>query len=85
MAQVCVPLSACGGLEIDGRSYEAKKGFVDVPDHLVSRVVRRGGCFLPARPARSAGFVCEVCGFHALIRTCGRCGGRCHRQGETDA
>lgn len=81
--RLAVNQSNVGGIDMDGRRYRARDGFVEVPAHLAERAVRYGDCFEPAGVPRASGFVCEECGFHALIRTCGRCGGRCHRPGET--
>ena len=83
MAKVLVPSSSCAGVDVDGRRYVASKGVMDVPDHLVARLKRNGECFTPSGAAFAAdGFICESCGFHAVLKTCGRCGARCHRPGE---
>lgn len=88
MAKLCVPQSACAGIDVNGRRYRAdRSGRVDVPDHLVRTLKRNGELFEPnlAGP-RSEGFICQSCGFHAVFRTCGRCGGPCTRpnEGATD-
>lgn len=84
MAKLCVPSSMCAGVDVAGRRFRAdRKGQVDVPDHLVRTLKRNGELFAPANaPMGVRGFVCEACGFHALIRTCGRCGGTCARPEE---
>lgn len=85
MAKMCVPQSNCGGVDVDGTRYRARNGFLDVPDHLVKRLKAAGECFEPAQPTRAEGFICDDCGFHALFRTCGRCGGHCTRPSERKA
>lgn len=84
--RICVPDRAFAGLDVEGVRYRAKDGVmtVDNPRHAAA-MLRNGEAFVPAEPVRAAGFVCEDCGFHALFRTCGRCGGTCHRPGEHDA
>ncbi len=84
MAKLCVAQSLCAGIDAGGRRYMAdRKGQVDVPDHLVSSLKRDGQLFEPNLGGpRTDGFVCEGCGFHAVFRKCGRCGGTCHRPGE---
>lgn len=82
--RVLVPQAAVAGIDLDGKRYHAKGGSmtVDNPDH-VKRMIRDLECFQPSNIPQSAkGFICADCGFHALIRICGRCGGDCHRPGE---
>ena len=83
MAKLCVPQSNCGGIDVNGTRYRARNGYLEVPDRLVKHLKVNGECFEPARTlTRVPGWVCEACGFHALLRTCGRCGGQCHRPEE---
>lgn len=87
MAKLLVPQSACAGIDVDGRRYRAdRNGQVEVPDHLVKRLKANGELFSPSHATWGAtGFFCERCGFHAVFRICGRCGGTCHRPDEVDA
>lgn len=84
MAKLCVPQSLCAGVDVGGRRFRAdRKGQIDVPDHLVRALKRNGELFEPnlAGP-KTEGYRCVDCGFHAVFRKCGRCGGVCVRQGE---
>ena len=87
MPRILVPQAAIAGIDLDGRRYHAHKGSMTVDDvGHAKRMVRDLECFTPSNiPQTARGFVCEDCGFHALIRTCSRCGGTCHRPGEHDA
>lgn len=82
MAKLCVPQEMCAGVDVDGRRYRARNGLVEVPDRYVSRL-KRSELFEPSKPVRAAGFICESCGFHAVFRSCSRCGGVCHRPKES--
>lgn len=84
--RVCVPQSLCAGLTFDGRHYAARNGVMDLPDDLARRAIKNAEAFPASRPPRGVeGFICRSCGFHALIRTCGRCGGDCVRPGDLNA
>lgn len=85
MAKLNVAQSLCAGIDHGGRRYMAdRRGQVDVPDAAVPFLKREMGLFEPNRAgARTPGFICQACGFHALIRTCGRCGGTCERPETT--
>lgn len=86
MARVCVPQGLCAGFDIPGHGrVKARGGIMDVPDHVARNLIKYDECFPAADAPKTAGFICEACGFHALIKTCGRCGGRCHRPGEINA
>lgn len=81
MAKMVVPTGLCAGVDIDGRRYRARDGILAIPDEHRTRA-QASGCFPVSNQPRgfdARGFVCSACGFHALIRTCGRCGSDCTR------
>lgn len=78
MAVVCPPAQGCKQIDVNGRRYTvARDGkFHGVRDSDVKAMVKGGECFTPLTRTVGRGFVCDDCGFIALIRDhCGRCGG----------
>lgn len=73
------PDKACVGVDIGRTRYDGTR-LTDVPPAHAA-LLRQAGYVEsgPAGPARSAGYVCPRCGFHAHFKTCGRCGGPCQR------
>lgn len=89
MARLCLPDGAVKGVDVQGArfgfktSYDAgRDGTVTVDNARHERALRDLGAFpanLGGRPR--GGYRCVACGFAAFITTCGRCGGRCEREG----
>ena len=78
--RICVPQAGCAGIDVGGVRYRAHNGVmtVDNPDHAAA-MRANGECFPAYEPIAAGGFVCRDCGFHAVFRVCGRCGGTCER------
>lgn len=57
------------------RLYTMRKGAFDVDNPKDARTLKDYGCFEPATRMSGRGWVCQGCGFVAVIRDhCGRCG-----------
>lgn len=82
--RLCMPSSAHAGIDHPrhGRVL-ARRGIVDVPDHVARDLIKHDECFPAAsKPLGAVGFKCTSCGFETYFRTCGRCGGEAVRPGE---
>lgn len=78
MATVCPPAQGARQMDVNGRRYtQGRDGkFHGVRDSDVKAMVKGGECFLPTMQLASGtkGWVCQDCGFVALIEHCGKCG-----------
>lgn len=82
---MCAPDGAARQVEVGGARYASRDGVYEMaPVH--ARMLRAAGGFAPALNGsvpRNAGYRC-ACGFGSLFTTCGRCGGRCEKEGTHD-
>lgn len=77
MATVCPPAADCKQIDVGGRRYTVGKNglFNNVADHHVSAMREGAECFTPmARMGTGRGWICDECGFAAVVKPCGRCG-----------
>jgi hypothetical protein len=61
-------------------------GVFEMSDADARLAVRMGGAIasLAGTARRSTGWRCPVCTFGSYLRTCGRCGAECQREGVRD-
>lgn len=85
--RVATPTKNCYGVDgFDGR-YTTKSGFFDMSKRDAKALVEIGG-FVPSLSGSTRsrlGFRCPSCGFGSYLRSCGRCGGECEREGVVPA
>lgn len=71
------------------RAFEenVRGGVFEMSDADACLAVRMGGAItsLAGTARRSTGWRCGVCGFGSYLRSCGRCGAECQREGVRDA
>lgn len=87
-------LFANGCREFDapsGRRYYAREyrqgGTFDVSPSDAKAMVEMGGAYasLAGSTGKQLGFRCPSCGFGSYLKTCGRCGAECEREGVAPA
>jgi hypothetical protein len=75
---------ARGGMAFEGR---VRGGVFEMGETDARLAVLAGGAIasLAGTARRSTGWRCGACGFGSYLRTCGRCGAECQREGVRDA
>ncbi|MHB8671688.1 MAG: hypothetical protein ACYDAD_14205 [Acidimicrobiales bacterium] len=76
----CFEMSVRGAITGAETVYRQHKGVFEVehPDHV--KALKAMGATDAAVRVAGRGFRCTDCGFAAVFRRCGRCGGACERE-----
>lgn len=83
--RVCAPDGAQREVDgVTGIRYRSTDGVYDMHPRDAA-AFKTIGAFAPNLAGASAtGYRCQGCGFASWFITCGRCGGRCEKEGTTD-